>query len=188
MAKEPSADPPQLEKLPSDPKASFAKPQDSHQSKLRLELISLGWKDSHTQSESNLGPRAELSEVPSEADQEYLSGISVNVDSEDELYETEETNIQLSEEMVELLQQLQSNPRFREIERRLESDPEATQQLLTLIETEYPALHRMLADQPRLLVAIMEGDMANFDDEDEEPFPSREANLTPEDQQNIQNA
>ncbi len=101
--------------------------------------------------------------------------------------------IQITEEQLNQIQQLVSNPAFEQLRQQAQSNPQILPQLLLMLQQNHPELYQLFTQNPQLLIALLMGNMpgveGDFEGEEEDVFGENPnaVELTDEDYQVIQN-
>lgn len=97
--------------------------------------------------------------------------------------------IQITEEQLQQIQQLVTNPVFENLRQQARSNPQILPQLLQMLQQNHPALHQLFTQNPQLLIAILMGNVPGVEGEegDDEAGGQQAVELSEEDYQVIQN-
>lgn len=100
--------------------------------------------------------------------------------------------IQITEEQLQQIQQLVSNPAFENLRVQARANPQILPQLLQMLQQNHPALYQLFTQNPQLLIALLMGNMPDVhgqmeDEEDDLEMAQVDIDLTDEDRLVIQN-
>lgn len=100
--------------------------------------------------------------------------------------------IQITEEQLQQIQQLVSNPAFENLRQQARQNPQVLPQMLQMLQQNHPALYQLFTQHPQLLIALLMGNVPGIGEEFEDEAGNVEGGpqaveLSEEDYQVIQN-